>query len=102
MGQIASHIADFCIITSDNPRTENPSAIICDILRGIDKEKPHIVIEDRARAIEYAVKYLEKKDVLLLAGKGHEDYIIDKNGKRSFSERNIVLNALKYKEKGEK
>ena len=99
MGQIASHIADFCIITSDNPRSENPMAIISDILRGIDKEKPHIVIEDRKAAIEYAIRYLDENDVLLLAGKGHEDYVIDKSGKHFFSEREIALRTIEEKEK---
>ena len=73
MGKIASTLADFCIVTSDNPRTENPADIIKQILSGI-KGDNYKVIENRRDAIEYAVKTANKDDVVILAGKGHETY----------------------------
>ncbi len=95
MGQIASRLADFTIVTSDNPRGEKPEEIISDILKGIDKEKPYAVIEDRRSAIEYAVcTYARRGDILLLAGKGHETYQIDGAGKHPFDEREIAREAL--------
>ena len=97
MGRIASSMADFVIITSDNSRTENKSDIICEILSGVDKESCFTVIEDREAAIEYAIKNARKNDIILLAGKGHENYEIDKNGKRYFCERELVQKfANKY------
>lgn len=95
MGQIASSLADLVIVTSDNPRGENPEDIIRDILKGIDKEKAYCVIENRKEAIEAAVAYTRKGDVLVLAGKGHESYQIDSSGKHAFDEREIVREALK-------
>lgn len=95
MGQIASRLADLVIVTSDNSRRENVDFIIQDILKGIDKEKEYTVIKDRRRAIELAVtKYIRKGDVLVLAGKGHETYQIDGEGKHHFDEREIVKEAL--------
>ena len=95
MGQIASRLADMVIITSDNSRSEEPSAIISDILKGIDKEKPYTVILDRAEAIERAIReYSREGDVLILAGKGHERYEIDASGVRAFDEREIISKVL--------
>lgn len=93
MGKIASRLADFVIVTSDNSRSEDPIAIIDDILSGITPDTPHMVIPGRREAIEYAVRTAAPGDVLLLAGKGHESYEIDKNGKHPFSERSIVREA---------
>lgn len=90
MGRIASKLADFTIITSDNSRTENPQKIINDIMKGIDKELPHIVIENRANAIKYAIDTAGKHDIILLAGKGHENYEITADGKHPFSEKELV------------
>ena len=91
MGQIASLLADMVIITSDNSRSEDPNAIIADILKGINKEKQYTVIVDRREAIERAIKeYTRSGDILLLAGKGHERYEISKNGVRAFDEREII------------
>lgn len=73
MGNVASSLADYCIVTSDNPRTENPAEIINQILRGINGNN-YTVIENRREAIEYAVKTAQKDDVIVLAGKGHETY----------------------------
>ena len=75
MGEIGVKYADFAIITSDNPRTEDPMAIIRDIEKGVKKEHgEYIVIEDRRRAIRYAMDIAEKNDIIVLAGKGHETY----------------------------
>lgn len=93
MGKIATEYADFVIVTSDNPRGENPTAIICDVLSGIEKEN-YIVIPNRKRAIEYAVCSAEYGDIILLAGKGQEDYQIIGKEKIHFDEREIVKNAL--------
>ena len=75
MGKIGVTHSDFAIITSDNPRTEDPNAIIADILTGISKEDgEYIVIENRRKAIQYAMDKAEKDDIIILAGKGHETY----------------------------
>ncbi|MBE6671362.1 MAG: UDP-N-acetylmuramoyl-L-alanyl-D-glutamate--2,6-diaminopimelate ligase [Ruminococcaceae bacterium] len=100
MGQIASRLADFVIVTSDNSRSENPSDIISEIMKGIDKERPHIVIENRREAIEYAIMTADDNDIILLAGKGHEEYEIDSNGKRYFSEKEIAEKAVYKRFKG--
>lgn len=75
MGQIGVKLSDFAVITSDNPRTENPMAIIEDILKGVKKEYgEYIVMEDRRSAIRYAMDIAKKNDIIVLAGKGHETY----------------------------
>ncbi len=72
MGKIASRLANKCIVTSDNPRTESPTKIIADILSGMSRDVE--AIEDRATAIAYAISEANDDDVILIAGKGHEDY----------------------------
>ena len=75
MGGIGIRLADFAVITSDNPRTEDPMAIIQDILQGVKEEDgPYIVVEDRRSAIRYAMDIAKKDDIIILAGKGHETY----------------------------
>lgn len=95
MGAIASRLADFVIITEDNSRREPRSRIITDIMAGIDREKPHVLIYDRREAIEYAVRCAGEGDIILLVGKGHEQYEINEKGKVPFSEAEIVRNAVK-------
>ena len=90
MGAISSRLSDLTVITSDNSRSEEPENIIKDILSGIDKHSKYKVIPDRKEAIIYALSYAKEDDVVLLAGKGHEDYEIDKNGKHPFSESGII------------
>ena len=80
------------IVSSDNSRGEDPGAIIADILSGMRKGTAE-VIPDRAEAIRYAVLTAEPRDLILLAGKGHEEYEIDRTGRHRFSEREIVLAA---------
>lgn len=95
MGRVAGRIADFCIVTSDNPRTEEPDAIIRDILDGMDDAMAdYVVIENRRDAIEYAIKHARKDDVIVLAGKGHENYQILKDKTIHFDEREIIRDIL--------
>ena len=95
MGRIASQLADTVIVTSDNSRSEDPEQIMAQIIKGMDKERPYIVIGDRRAAIEWAVLSARQGDILLLAGKGHERYEINGEGRRPFDERKIVTAALR-------
>lgn len=96
MGKIVGNLADVAVVTSDNPRTENPNAIIEDILAGMHNCKAKIkVITDRTEAIRYALSIAKKGDVVLLAGKGHETYQILKTGKIHYDEREVVAQILK-------
>ena len=97
MGDVAARYADFTVITADNSRTERTLDIIDDILDGFDRTKPHRVIESRRAAIEYALSSAQHGDVVVLAGKGHEDYEIFGKEKRPFSERAIVKDYIKQK-----
>ncbi|MBQ8289180.1 MAG: UDP-N-acetylmuramoyl-L-alanyl-D-glutamate--2,6-diaminopimelate ligase [Clostridia bacterium] len=94
MGEIATRLADHTIITSDNSRSEDPDAIIQDILAGVHPEKSHIVIVDRRDAIAHAVANAEEGEIILIAGKGHENYEIKKDGKHPFSEKEEVAKAV--------
>lgn len=95
MGKIAVELADFAIITSDNPRTEQPGAIIDDILEGVTGTKtPYTVIENRREAIGWAIKNAMPGDVIILAGKGHETYQIIGKEKYHFDEREVVAEFL--------
>ena len=91
MGKIATSLADFTVITSDNSRGENPRAIICDIMRGVDRGAEYKFIERREDAIRYIIEHSDADDIILLAGKGHEDYEIDADGKHPFSERDMYM-----------
>jgi len=96
MGEISGRIADFTIITSDNPRTEEPTQILRDIEEGIKKTNgEYVVIEDRTEAIRYAMKNARSGDVIVLAGKGHETYQIFRDKTIHYDEREIVENILK-------
>ncbi len=98
MGEIAEHFADYVIVTSDNPRSEEPRAIIDDILVGMrDSRTPYKVIENRIEAIKYAVSIAARGDIIVLAGKGHETYQILRDGTIHLDEREIVAEALKAK-----
>ncbi len=99
MGACAEVFADFVILTSDNPRSEDPLAILRDIESGM-KRKNRIRIPDRREAIAYALQQAEKGEIILLAGKGHENYLLDKNGKTAFSERDTVQRILNENRKG--
>ncbi len=95
MGAIGARIADIAIITSDNPRTEDPMAIICDIEKGLPEgNKNHIIIENRKKAIAYAMDIAEKNDIIVLAGKGHETYQEICGVKHHLDEREVVAQHL--------
>ncbi len=96
MGKIAAQLSDFCVVTSDNPRSENPSLIIDDILEGMkDTKTPYEIVENRKEAIAWAMKNAKKDDIILLAGKGHETYQILPTGTIHFDEREAVAEVLK-------
>lgn len=94
MGNIGSELSDLVIITSDNPRSENPMDIINEIAGGI-KLNNYIIVENRREAIKKAIETAVKDDVIVLAGKGHEDYQIIKDKKIHFDEREVVAEIIK-------
>ena len=95
MGEIAARLADQVIITSDNARGEDPIKIICQIASGIPQNKAYTVIPDRAEAIRYAIQNAKAGDLILLAGKGHEEYEIVGGERRPFSEGYLVREAFR-------
>ncbi len=91
MGEIASRLADIVVVTSDNPRTEDPMAIINQILPGVDREKATVYVEEsRPKAIHYALSIAREGDVVLLAGKGHETYQEINGVRHHLDEREVV------------
>jgi UDP-N-acetylmuramoyl-L-alanyl-D-glutamate--2,6-diaminopimelate ligase len=95
MGTISGNIADFTIITSDNPRTEDPERIIADIEAGIQKTNgKYIKITDRRQAIKFALENAQDGDIIILAGKGHETYQQFKDKTIHFDEREVVNELL--------
>ena len=102
MGEVAAKYADFCIVTTDNPRTEDPEEIIREILEGVKNAgTPYVSICDRPSAIRWAIDKAGPGDVILLAGKGHEDYQVVGKTKHHMDEREIVAGYLsERKQKG--
>ena len=95
MGSIAARLADFVVVTTDNPRTEEPMQIIDDILQGMrDAATPYAVKENRAAAIRWALTHAQTGDVIVLCGKGHEDYQEIGQKKYHLDEREIVASVL--------
>lgn len=95
MGKIAGELSDFCIVTSDNPRTEDPEKIIKQVVEGVKQtDCDYEVITNRFSAIEYALDHAKKNDIILLAGKGHETYQILGKDTIKFDEREIVQKLL--------
>ena len=95
MGEISGRIADYTIITSDNPRTEKPEKIVNEIEKGIKKTKGnYTVIVDRIEAIKTAINMAKKNDMIILAGKGHETYQEINGKKYPFDERVIIKEIL--------
>ena len=90
LGRIAAKYSDFCILTSDNPGFEKPMNIINGIEHGIDGKVPYVCIPDRREAVIYAVRNAQRGDVIVFAGKGHEDYQLINGVKEHFSEREII------------
>jgi UDP-N-acetylmuramoyl-L-alanyl-D-glutamate--2,6-diaminopimelate ligase len=94
MGAIAAELADQLILTDDNPRTEDPQAIIDAIIEGIPSGQPVRVIRERARAIATAIGEAGGDDIVVIAGKGHEDYQIYGTISQPFSDRDEVQRLL--------
>ena len=95
MGEIAVRLSDVAVVTSDNPRSEDPDAIISDILEGIKKHSGKFVVEpDRKKAIAKALSIAREGDIVVLAGKGQETYQILASGKIHFDEREVVADIL--------
>ena len=95
MGQAAAEGSDIVVLTSDNPRSEDPLLIMNDVLVGIRrKDKPTVVEPDRAAAIRYAIKSAVAGDLVLIAGKGHETYQIFKDRTIHFDDREVARQVL--------
>ena len=95
MGRIGVSLSDIAVITSDNPRTEEPMAIIEDILKGVTPDQgEYVVIENRKKAVHYAMDIAQKNDIIVLAGKGHETYQEICGVKHHLDEREIVAEHL--------
>ena len=94
MGQVALKNADFSIITSDNPRTEDPERIIDDICKDITDTDSYRTITNRREAIGYAIDRAKKNDLVLISGKGHEDYQIVGSKKINFDDRKVAKEFL--------
>ncbi|MBQ8309097.1 MAG: UDP-N-acetylmuramoyl-L-alanyl-D-glutamate--2,6-diaminopimelate ligase [Clostridia bacterium] len=100
MGETAAKNSDFCVLTSDNPRYEDPLDIISDIEKGYRRfSMKYVVVPDRKKAIEYAIDTLQKGDVLLVAGKGGEEYQEIMGIKYSFNDNDIIEKIIKEKRK---
>ena len=97
MGKIVAELADVAVVTSDNPRTEDPEGILADILTGIPESVQPVVICDRARAIYQAIQDAQPGDGVLIAGKGHEDYQILGTEKIHFDDREQARESLKQR-----
>lgn len=94
MGAVAARLADFSVVTSDNPRTEDPEAIITDILTGMKDCDNYTVVVDRRSAVHYAMEHARSGDVIVLCGKGHETYQVVGCTERHLDEREIVAEYL--------
>ncbi len=97
MAETAEKNSDFVIVTTDNSRNESELNIIKDIIKGFSNKKNYKIIPSRKEAIEYAIINADTSDIVLIAGKGHERYNIDKNGYHIFDERDIIWNTLKLR-----
>lgn len=96
MGEVSSRLADLTVITSDNPRNEEPMDIINDILQGVKKaDGEFVTIPDRKEAIAYCMKNAHDGDIIILAGKGHEDYQEIKGVKHHMDERELIMDIIK-------
>jgi UDP-N-acetylmuramoyl-L-alanyl-D-glutamate--2,6-diaminopimelate ligase len=96
MGQVAGEGSDFVVVTSDNPRSEDPEAIVAEILPGLVTTQVRYVVEpDRARAIVLALREAKAGDVVLIAGKGHEKEQILRSGAVFFDDAQVALSALR-------
>lgn len=96
MGEVSSRLADLTVVTSDNPRNEEPMDIIQDILEGVHKaDGAYVTIPDRKEAIRYCMEHAEDGDIIVLAGKGHEDYQEIKGVKHHMDERELIADIIR-------
>ncbi len=95
MGRVAEALSDIVILTSDNPRNEDPLSIIGDILKGISNKDKVFIKEDREEAIHFSFKISKEGDIILVAGKGHEDYQEIKDKRIKFSDRDVIIDLIK-------
>ena len=96
MGEVSSRLADLTVVTSDNPRDEEPMDIIEDILVGIKKaDGAYVTVPDRKEAIKYCMEHAQDGDIIVLAGKGHEDYQEIKGTKEPMDERELIADIIK-------
>ena len=96
MGEIGGRLSDYCVLTSDNPRTEDPYEILASVEKGLKRtQTPYPVIENRREAIRYALSMAREGDIIVLAGKGHETYQEINGVKRPFDEKVVVAELLK-------
>jgi len=99
MGKMAGTLSDYCVLTSDNPRSEDPHRILLDVEVGLQragkcKEEDYVVIENREEAIRHAIARATKGDLVMIAGKGHEDYQILAERTIHFDDREIAAQAI--------
>jgi UDP-N-acetylmuramoyl-L-alanyl-D-glutamate--2,6-diaminopimelate ligase len=94
MGEIGTELSDYAIITSDNPRSEDPNSILKEIIAGVKKDN-YMLIENRREAIKKAMSLAKKGDIIVIAGKGHETYQILKDRTIDFDERIVVAEIIK-------
>lgn len=95
MGKVVDALSDVAVVTSDNPRTEDPTAIIDDVLKGIGRKNDLLIEPDRRRAITNALSMARGGDIVLIAGKGHEDYQVVGKTKHHFNDREVVQEFIK-------
>jgi len=100
MAGVAAAMADAIIVTDDNPRSESPAGIAADILGGLPQGIRATVIHDRAAAIRQALTAAREGDVVLVAGKGHENYQIVGTERRAFSDRDVICDAYAISQEG--
>jgi len=101
MASIACELADVVILTTDDPRGEDPAQIMEDLLKGVNRQKPYLVIMDRREAIETAITIANKGDTVIIAGRGHERYqVIDDVKKVPFNDREVVEEIIREKASG--
>ena len=99
MGEVSSRLADLTVVTSDNPRNEEPMDIIADILIGVKMQNgAYVTIPDRKEAIAYCMKNAKEGDIIVLAGKGHEDYQEIKGVKHHMDERELIADIVREME----
>jgi UDP-N-acetylmuramoyl-L-alanyl-D-glutamate--2,6-diaminopimelate ligase len=97
MGEVATRLSDYTIITSDNPRTEDPQRIIDAIISGAESAAHYVALPDRQEAIEHAIAMARPRDTIVIAGKGHEDYQILGQTRRHFDDREVAQAALEHR-----